>query len=232
EKCRGAQSAHLEEETNSMSSTPSRVRVVVADDHPIYRLGLVHALCSVESIDLIAEASCGKTALEKIRNLRPDVAILDLRMPELDAIQIARTIAGEGLPTKVIVISAITSGANAFEALRDGAVGYLTKDVEPTELGSAVLACSRGEVVCPPAVTTGLITEIRKQSAAQKDILTDRETQVLGMIAEGMSIPEIAKRIYLAPTTIKSHVKRIYEKLGVSNRGAVVAEAIRRGLLE
>ncbi len=207
-----------------------RVRVVVAEDHPVYREGVVRALRGFVAV--VADVADGARALTAVRQLRPDVAVLDYRMPRLDGRQVARAIRREELPTRVLVLTAMDDSALVYGALEDGVSGYLTKEAEPHEITEAVLACARDETVMPRSLTSGLVHEIRHRAAHMSPGLSAREHQVLCMIADGKSVPQISKEIFLAPTTIKSHVQRIYEKLGVSNRGSVVAEAMRRGLLE
>ncbi|MFD9456645.1 response regulator [Streptomyces sp. NPDC059985] len=215
-----------------MTQQETRLRVIVADDHPVYRQGVVRTLTADPRLHVLGDFQDGREALDAIRSLRPDVALLDNRMPGLDGIRVTTAVRREELPTLVLMLSAFTESASVYKALQDGVTGYLTKEAEPHEIIDAVLACSRGESVLPQELTSGLVDEIRQRSEVARPQLTEREFEVLRMIADGKSIPEMAKEVFLAPTTLKSHVQRIYEKLGVSTRGAVVAEAMRRGLLE
>ncbi|MDF3288050.1 response regulator [Streptomyces silvisoli] len=207
-----------------------RARVLVGEDHPVYREGVVRALRAYVAV--VADVADGVQALAGVRQLRPDVAVLDYRMPGLDGRQVARAIRREELPTRVLILTALDDSALVYGALQDGVSGYLIKEAEPYEITEAVLACARDETVRPRSLTSDLIHETRQRADHMSPALSAREHQVLRMIAEGKSVPQISKEIFLAPTTIKSHVQRIYEKLGVSTRGAVVAEAMRRGLLE
>jgi len=208
------------------------VRVVVGDDHPLFREGAVRALTGSGRIQVIGEASDGQQALKMIIALQPDVALLDLRMPELDGAQVAAALARQGLPTRVLLLSAYTESELVFQALQLGAAGYLPKESTRAQIVSAVLDCAAGKDVLAPDLASGLAAEIRRRAEPSGPSLSGREREVLQLIAGGESIPAIAKELFLAPSTIKTHVQRLYEKLGVTDRAAAVAEAMRRGLLE
>lgn len=209
-----------------------KVRVVVGDDHPLFREGVVRALTASGSVDVVGEADDGTTALELIRTQQPDVALLDFRMPGLDGAQIATAVRRDELRTRVLILSAHDESAIVFQALQEGAAGFLPKESNRTEIVNAVLACAKGRDVVAPSVAAGLAGEIRRRAEPAGPMLTPREREVLAGIAEGKSIPAIASQLYLAPSTVKTHVQRLYEKLGVGDRGAAVAEAMRRKLLE
>lgn len=207
------------------------VRVVVADDHPMFRDGVVRALAASGAIDVVAEADDGVAALELIRTHRPAVALLDYRMPGMDGSAVAAAVTRDDLPTRVLLISAHDESAIVYQALQDGAAGFLSKESTRAELVEAVLACARGRDVIAPALAASLAGEIRRRHEPDVPALSAREAEVLAMIARGLTIPAMAKELYLAPSTVKTHVQRLYEKLGVSDRGAAVAEAMRRKLL-
>jgi len=208
------------------------VRVVVGDDHPLFRDGVVRALNSSGSIEVVAEAEDGMAALQLIREHAPQVALLDYRMPGLDGAQVAAAVRRDGLPTRVLLISAHDESAIVYSALQDGAAGFISKESGRSELVDAVLSCARGRDVVAPNLAAGLVGEIQRRNESDTPTLSAREREVLGMIAGGQTIPAMAKQMYLAPSTVKTHVQRLYEKLGVGDRGAAVAEAMRRGLLE
>ena len=214
------------------SATNEKVRVVVGDDHPLFREGVVRALTASGSVDVVGEAEDGTTALELIRTQQPDVALLDFRMPGLDGAQVATAVTRDELPTRVLILSAHDESAIVFRALQEGAAGFLPKESDRTEIVSAVLACAKGRDVVSPGLAAGLAGEIRRRAEPTGPALTPREREVLTGIAEGKSIPAIAAQLYLAPSTVKTHVQRLYEKLGVGDRAAAVAEAMRRKLLE
>lgn len=208
------------------------VRVVVGDDHPLFREGVVRALVGSGQITVVAEAENGAGALELIREHRPDVALVDYRMPELDGTQVAAAVRRDELPTRVLLLSAHDDAAIVYHALAEGAAGFLSKESTRAELVSAVLDCARGRDVVTASLTAGLAGEIRKRAQPVGPSLSSREREVLRMIAAGQTVPAIAKELFLAPSTVKTHVQRLYEKLGVGDRAAAVAEAMRRGLLE
>ncbi|MET0474454.1 MAG: response regulator transcription factor [Mycobacterium sp.] len=212
--------------------TGKKVRVVVGDDHPLFRDGVVRALNSSGSIDVVAEAEDGLEALSLIREHGPQVALLDYRMPGLDGAQVAAAVKRDELPTRVLLISAHDESAIVYSALQEGAAGFISKESSRAELVDAVLNCAKGRDVVAPNLAAGLVGEIQRRNTSDTPTLSAREREVLGLIAGGQTIPAMAKQMYLAPSTVKTHVQRLYEKLGVGDRGAVVAEAMRRGLLE
>ncbi len=209
-----------------------KVRVVVADDHPLYREGVVRALTASGQIEVVAEAADGREALQQIREHSPDVALLDYKLPDLDGVSVLQAVVRDSLGTHVLLLSAFTDSGLVYEALQIGAAGYLPKEAKREEIVDAVLACARGDLVLPPDLTSGLVSEIRMRRTTDAPALTDREREVLRLIAEGKSLPEIAKELYLGVTTVKTHAQHLYEKLGVSDRAAAVAEAMRRRLIE
>ena len=206
--------------------------MVVGDDHPMFRDGVVRALQSSDSIAVVAEADDGTSALAAIRAHRPDVALLDYRMPGMDGAEVATAVLLDALPTRVLLISAHDESAIVYRALQDGATGFLPKESTRSELISAVLDCAKGRDVVAPSLAAGLAGEIRRRAEPDGPALSPREREVLTLIAAGRSIPAMAKELFLAPSTVKTHVQRLYEKLGVSDRGAAVAEAMRRKILD
>jgi two-component system, NarL family, nitrate/nitrite response regulator NarL len=209
-----------------------KVRVVVGDDHPLFRDGVVRALQNSGEIEIVAEADDGTSALEAIREHKPQVALLDYRMPGMDGAEVAAAVTRDELPTRVLLISAHDDAAIVYHALEQGAAGFLPKESSRSEIVAAVLSCAKGRDVLPASMAAGLASEIRKRSEPSGPVLSGREREVLVMIADGKTIPAIAGELYLAPSTVKTHVQRLYEKLGVNDRAAAVAEAMRRRLLE
>lgn len=210
----------------------TKVRVIVADDHPLYREGVSRALTATGQIDVLAQAEDGRAALEEIERHRPDVAVLDLKLPGLDGLAVTHALVRDGVPTRVLMLSAFTESGIVYKALETGVAGYLPKEARREEIADAVLACARGENVVPAQLTSGLVSEIRLRAVHEAPALTERESQVLRLIADGKSVPAIASELYLGATTVKTHIQHLYEKLGVSDRAAAVAEAMRRGLIE
>ncbi len=213
-------------------SEPRKVRVVVADDHPLYREGVVRALTSSGQVEVVGEADDGQAALAEIRAQKPDVAVLDYKLPSLDGVAITHALVRDHVPTRVLLLTGHTDSALVYKALQTGVAGYLPKEARREEIRDAVLACARGENVLPESVTSGLVNEIRMRAKNDTPVLTDREREVLEFIAAGKSVPEIARELFLGATTVKTHVQHLYDKLGVSDRAAAVAEAMRRGMLE
>jgi two-component system, NarL family, nitrate/nitrite response regulator NarL len=209
-----------------------RVTVVVADDHPLYREGVVRALLASGQIEILAEAGNGREALAAIQEHRPEVALLDYKLPELDGVAVTHAVAREQLPTRVLLVSAFTDSGVVYKALETGAAGFVSKEARREQLADAVLACARGENVVPPEVAAGLVSEIRLRKQSDAPALTPREQEILHLIAAGKSLPQIAEELFLGLTTVKTHVQHLYEKLGVSDRAAAVATAMRRGLIE
>ena len=209
-----------------------RVRVLVADDHPLYREGVVRALSASGQVEIVAEAEDGRAALAKIQEHLPDVALLDYKLPELDGVAVTHAVVREQLPVRVLLVSAFTDSGVVYKALETGAAGFVSKEARREQLADAVLAFARGENVVPPEVAAGLVSEIRLRKQSDAPALTPREQEILHLIAAGKSLPEIAKELFLGLTTVKTHVQHLYEKLGVSDRAAAVATAMRRGLIE
>lgn len=209
-----------------------RVRIVVADDHPLFREAVVRAVKERPEFELVGEAVDGRQALEVIRELGPDVALIDVKMPELDGLRVLNAIKRDGLATRVVLLSAYLDGATAFEAVANGAAAFLSKDADRRTILDTVAAVSRGETVLGAEIQAGLAEEIRLRGGKDRPGLSPRELEILKHIAEGRSAPEIGRLIHLSPATVKSHLQSLYEKLGVSDRAAAVAESMRRGLLE
>ncbi|MEZ0092293.1 response regulator [Streptacidiphilus sp. EB129] len=218
-----------------MSRTPQQdrpIRVVVADDHPLYREGVRRSLTLSGRVEVVAEAETGRTALAAIREHSPDVALVDYKMPDLDGIAVVHAVVRDELPTRVVLLSAFEDSGLVFKALQEGAAGYLLKDSSRDEIVDAVAQAAAGRSVVPPHLTDGLAAEIRARRELDGPVLSAREHEVLELFAQGRSVPEAAAALFLSPSTVKSHVQHLYAKLGVSDRAAAVAEAIRRGLLE
>jgi two-component system nitrate/nitrite response regulator NarL len=210
----------------------AKIRVIVADDHPLYREGVRRALVQSGRIDVVAEAENGREALAAIKEHLPQVALVDYQMPGLDGIAVVHAVVRDELPTRVVLLTAFEESALVFKAVQEGAAGYLLKDSSRDEIVGAVAQAASGAMVLPAGLATGLAAEIRLRHESDQPVLSERERQVLELFAEGRSVPDVAAELFLAPSTVKSHVQHLYAKLGVSDRAAAVAEALRRGLLE
>jgi two-component system nitrate/nitrite response regulator NarL len=208
------------------------IRVLTGDAQPLFRDAVARTIRQRTAFELVGEVADGRAALDAIIALRPDVAVLDLPLPSLDGDRVLRAVTRDGLPTRILFLCAGPSPDRAYRALEDGAAGLLTKHASAEQLCEAIGAAARGETVLAHEVLDGVAREIRLRAGSGRIRLTDRERAILRLIADGRSLPAIARELHLAVTTVKTHVSHLYEKLGVSERAAAVAEAMRRGLLE
>ena len=216
-----------------MGTNSDRVTVLVADDHPIYREGIVRAINDRPELEVVAEAGDGRQALDGIRDLGPTVAVLDIRMPELDGTKVLAAMRQEGLGTDVLFLSAFMEPELAYKTVASGAKGYLSKESSRQEVCEAIVSIAHGGTAYAAEAQAGLAQQIReRERSGGPPKLTDREHEVLVLVANGLSAPAIGKHIHLSTTTVKSHLHSLYEKLGVSDRAAAVAAAMRRGLLD
>jgi DNA-binding NarL/FixJ family response regulator len=214
------------------------VRVVVADDQALVRSGFVSLLGSADDLEVVAEAVDGVGALEAVRRHRPDVVLMDVRMPGLDGLAATEAITADPslADTRVLVLTTYELDEYVFAALRAGASGFLTKDVEPEDLRSAVRVVAAGQALLSPSVTRRLVDAFAARAAAlpqdpgRLSVLTDREREVLALVAEGLANDEIAERLHLSPLTVKTHVSRILAKLGARDRAQLVVLAYETGL--
>lgn len=208
------------------------ITVGVVDDHPFFRDGLIRGLTASGRVRVVGDAGTAPEGIELIRRERPQVAVVDFAMPGMTGADLVRIVTRDALPTRVLMLSADVDGSVVYQTLQDGAAGYLSKDSRRSEIVDGVLAVAAGRTVLPPELAVGLVDQIRLRHQAAAVSLSDRERQVLSGFAEGKSIPALARELYLEPSTVKTHTQRLYEKLGVSDRAAAVAEGMRRGLLE
>jgi DNA-binding NarL/FixJ family response regulator len=204
------------------------VRIVVADDHPAMRAGVVALLASASDLEIVGEAADGREALELVARLRPDVAVLDLRMPVQDGVALTTRIVAEHPATRVLILTTYDTDSEIERAVEAGALGYLLKDAGRDQLTSAVRAAARGETVLAPSVAARLVARIR---APAPITLTPREVDVLHAVADGLSNPDIGARLFITEATVKTHLLRIFAKLDVNDRTAAVVAALQRNLL-
>jgi DNA-binding NarL/FixJ family response regulator len=214
------------------------IRTLLADDQGLVRSGLRALLDAREDIQVVAQAATGEQAVALARRFKPDVVLMDIRMPDLDGLEATRRIAAdpELADVRVVILTTFALDEYLFDALRDGAVGFLVKDTEPAELVAAVRAAARGDALVSPSMTRRLVTEFAHRARCPHDTnmldaLTDRERQVLALVAEGLTNEEIAKRLILSPATARTHVGRLFAKLDARNRAQLVVLAYETGLV-
>lgn len=201
------------------------IRVLIVDDHSVVREGLRMFLAHDPDLEVVGEASDGAEALQQARLLRPDVVIMDLLMPVLDGISATRVIRSELAETNVLALTSMTESVSVVEAVRAGAIGYLLKDTQATEMRSAIKAVADGRAHFSPHASTHLLDTVR--TPTHSDSLTPREMDVLRLLVEGHSNKEIARSLHLVEETVKFHVRHILDKLGVQSRTQAVLAAIR-----
>jgi NarL family two-component system response regulator LiaR len=207
------------------------ISVVIADDHPFVRHGLRTYLETLEDMDVAGEATNGVEAVELVERLLPDVVLMDLVMPELDGIGAIRRIREVAPSTRVIALTSFADDEKVFPAIKAGAAGYLLKDVRPADLADAVRKANRGEALLAPSVAARLMQEVSGERPAPAG-LTERELEVLRLIARGMSNKQIAKELVVSEKTVKTHVSNILAKLHLADRTHAALYAVREGLAE
>jgi len=202
------------------------VRVVLADDHPVVRDGLRGMLAAVPGVEVVGEAADGVEAVAVVRATRPDVLLLDLRMPGGDGLDAIAALRGD--PVRVLVLSTFATGRDVAAALEAGATGYVLKDTPAAQLVAALRAAAAGESVLSPAVATQVVSRLRGGSDGG---LTDRELAVLRLVAQGTPNRAIAASLFVSEATVKTHLGHVFGKLGATDRAAAVATAYERGIL-
>ena len=214
------------------STGAAKATVVIVDDHPFFRDGLTRGLRQSGYLDVVGEAEGGHEGLEMIRREQPDVAVLDYQMPDLDGLAIVQAIVRDGLPTKALLLSALTDSALVYRALELGAKGYLAKDARRAEIVDAVLRVARGGTVVPPELAVGLADQIRMRAEGPGVALERTGAAGVARFRPGTVHPRTRRRTVPRREHGQDPHARLYEKLGVSDRAAAVAEGMRRGLLE
>ena len=213
------------------------IRVLIADDQSLVRAGFRVLVDSATDLEVVGEATNGREAVELARSLRPDVMLMDIRMPELDGLAATREIVSATDSPRVIILTTFDIDEYVFEALRAGASGFLLKDTEPAELLTAVRVVAGGDALLSPSVTRRLIEEFatrpdpHRTPPAALDVLTQREREVLALVARGLSNAEIAAELVISPATAKTHVSRVMMKLDARDRAQLVVAAYETGLV-
>jgi DNA-binding NarL/FixJ family response regulator len=209
-------------------TVPGRIRLLIADDHPVVRDGLSGMFAPDPEFEVVGEAADGAEAVRLATALRPDVILMDLRMPGTDGLAAITELARLGITSHVLVLTTYDTDTYVVPAIEAGATGYLLKDAPRAELLRAVRAAAAGQSVLSPSVATRLINRVR---APAVEPLSAREIEVLELVAAGTTNREAAAKLFLSEATVKSHLLNIYAKLGVGDRAAAVAEGFNRGLL-
>jgi DNA-binding NarL/FixJ family response regulator len=204
------------------------IRIVIADDHPIFRAGLQGLLSAQEDFQVVGEAANGKEAVAVVRHASPDVLLVDLQMPELDGVSAIREIRGIAPETRILVLTTYDSDGDILRAVEAGATGYLLKDTPREELFKAIRATAQGDSVLSPSVASKLIGRAR---GPVERSLSAREIEVLTLVARGVSNKIIGKDLRISEATVKTHLLHIFAKLGVDDRTAAVTAAIEKGVL-
>jgi DNA-binding NarL/FixJ family response regulator len=215
------------------------IRVLVVDDQPLIRAGFHKMVEARHDLEVVGEAADGAEALAQARRLGPDVVLMDVRMPAMDGLEATRQLAGPGVanPTKVLILTTFDLDEYVYEALRAGASGFLLKDAPPEELAAAIRVVAAGEALLAPSVTRRLIQRFadqpppRKVDAGVLERLTERETEVLRLLARGLSNAQIATELVVSETTVKSHVAHLLMKLGLHDRVQAVVLAYETGFV-
>ena len=218
-----------EEQTPSKGGEGMTIRVLIADDHSVVRQGLRMFLGLDPELEVVGEATNGDEAVHLARQLRPDVVLMDLIMPGMNGIAATEVIRGELPATEVLALTSVLEDALVVGAVRAGAIGYLLKDLQGDELCRAIKAAAAGQVQLSPQAAERLMQEIR--APERPKALTERENEVLGLLAQGLSNKEIAHRLSLGEKTVKTYVSNILAKLGVQSRTQAALSAVRLGLV-
>jgi len=204
------------------------LRILIVDDHPVVRAGLAGLLSTQEGFEVVGEAASGLEALELAEALRPNVVLMDLRMPGMDGTAATRSIRRRFPEVQVLVLTTYDTDAEIVRAIEAGAIGYLLKDVPREELYKAIYASAHGESVLSPPVAARLLGRMR---APSDESLSTRELEVLSLVAKGLSNKEIARELRISEATVKTHLLHTFGKLGVDDRTAAVTAALERGIL-
>lgn len=211
---------------------PEKIRILLADDHAVVREGLRALISTKANLDIVGEASNGIEAVEKARSLKPDVILLDLVMPQKDGLEAITDIKAENPAARILVITSFDEDEKVFSAIKAGALGYLLKDSSPTELIQAIYDVYRGEASLHPTIALKVIRELKQPTdlPLTEDPLTEREMEVLKLVAQGLTNQEIAGALTISERTVGTHVSNILDKLHLANRTQAALYALREGL--
>jgi NarL family two-component system response regulator LiaR len=211
---------------------PALIRVLIVDDHPVVRRGISTLLEGEEDIEIVGEASTGRQAIDQVENLHPDVILMDLVMPEMDGIEAIQRISSRHPEIRILVMTSFTADDKVFPSIKAGALGYLLKDSDPEDMIRMIHQVYRGELSLHPMIARKVIQELNRPAdqSLTPDPLTEREVEILQLIAQGLDNHEIADRLNLRDATVRTHVSNILSKLHLANRVQATLYALRKGL--
>ncbi|KPK24571.1 MAG: hypothetical protein AMJ70_01555 [Dehalococcoidia bacterium SG8_51_3] len=215
------------------------LRVLVVDDHALFRRGIVTVLANQDNINVVGEAVNGLEAIAKAEELAPDVILMDLNMPQCSGLEATQALQAKALQAKILVLTVSDNEADLFAAIKFGATGYILKNTEPEELVQAIYHIAQGGVIISPVMATKLLAEFRDASTGartestnnEKDNMSPREDEVLQLVAQGATNKEIADSLFISENTVKTHLRNIMDKLHLANRSQAAAYAVKRGLV-
>jgi len=215
------------------------LRVLVVDDHALFRRGIVTVLANQDNINVVGEAVNGLEAIAKAEELAPDVILMDLNMPQCSGLEATQALQAQALQAKILVLTVSDNEADLFAAIKFGATGYILKNTEPEELVQAIYHIAQGGVIISPVMATKLLAEFRDASTGartestnnEKDNMSPREDEVLQLVAQGATNKEIADSLFISENTVKTHLRNIMDKLHLANRSQAAAYAVKRGLV-
>lgn len=214
----------------------THIRLMIADDHKLFREGIKALLAITDDIEIVGEAEDGESALKKCQELEPDVILMDINMPGLNGIQVTGQILEKQPQTRIVMLTMLEDDASIFHAMRAGARGYLLKGADPTEVLSVIRAAAEGQALFGPAIATRLINYFKELSAKPPvsvppfPELTERELEILRLIAQGLNNQELAQKLVLSPKTVRNHITSIFSKLQVADRAQAIVRAREAGL--
>ena len=226
-----------------MTKETKKIRVLIADDHALFREMLFHTLQEEEDIEVVGEARDGKDAIELTRVLKPDILLLDIAMPRIDGIEATKVLTKECPYTKIVILTATDDDDYVFKLVREGATGYLLKDTSTDNVISAVRSAYSGESVVQPRVASKILKEFARlmgehdkapasvEKKLQLDVLTARETEVTRLVGKGLNNKEIAKKLFISETTVKTHISNAMHKLNLRDRVELVLLAVEAGIV-
>ncbi len=216
------------------------IRVLIVDDHTLFRRGIAAVLSSQQDLKVVGEASDGLEAIQKVKEIAPDVVLMDLNMPRCSGLEATQALQAEMPQVNILVLTVSDDESDLFTAIKFGARGYILKNSEPDELTHAIFHIARGGVIISPLMATKLLTELKdlsaeteRESAPEADaVLSPREVEVLQLVATGATNKEIGESLFISENTVKTHLQNIMEKLHLANRSQAAAYAVEKGLVQ